>query len=656
MAAAQDHINDATPMGATLVDGGATFRVWAPGALEVHVALGGIENFVPSAADALIRNAANSHWTGFFPGVQDGSKYCFWVRGPGGSGAKRDPRARELEPNSVQDTDCIVRARDSYPWHDHGFAPPHFNDLVVYQLHIGVFRAVDAAGSDRRLGRVSKYLDAIERVHYLADLGVNAIQPLLFVEFWTTSSQGYNGTDIFSPERDYGVPTGELAFYVDRVNALLANKGAGPVTAAQLTGPVNQLKAFIDVCHLYGLAVLPDVVYNHAGAGEMDNQSLDFFDLPAHPDGANSIYFSTARHVGKVFRYDQPEVSAFLIDNARMFLGEYHVDGFRFDQVTVMAENGGWWFCQDLTNTLRYIKPSAVLIAEFWGNRADRWKAVTPPEPGLGFDIGYDDGLRDAVRDVLSQAAGGADASVDMARLRDGLWRPFGVPQAWRVYNCIENHDLVLDADGDHRQPRIPQRADWDNHRSPLACGRSRVATGFLLTAPGVPMVFMGQEFLADRWWSDDPNKGDLLIRWADLAGGDPQAADFHQFCTDMIRLRLRHPALRSEPVNAFHADNYNRVFAFHRWVPGLGRDVVVVVSLREAPFADGGYVLGFPQPGRWHEVFNSDLYDHFPGHSTQHNHGGVDAGGAPMHGMSQSAGVTIPSNSILVFGRDHGD
>ena len=169
-------------------------------------------------------------------------------------------------------------------------------------------------------------------------------------------------------------------------------------------------------------------------------------------------------------------------------------------------------------------------------------------------------------------------------------------------------------------------------------------------------MVFMGQEFLADRWWSDDPNKGDLLIRWADLAGGDPQAADFHQFCTDLIRLRLRHPALRSEPVNAFHADNYNRVFAFHRWVPGLGRDVVVVVSLREAPFADGGYVLGFPQPGRWHEVFNSDLYDHFPGHSTQHNHGGVDAGGAPMHGMSQSAGVTIPSNSILVFGRDHGD
>ena len=108
-------------------------------------------------------------------------------------------------------------------------------------------------------------------------------------------------------------------------------------------------------------------------------------------------------------------------------------------------------------------------------------------------------------------------------------------------------------------------------------------------------MVFLGQEFLADRWWSDDPNKGDLLIRWADLAGGDPQAADFHQFCTDLIRLRLRHPALRSEPVNAFHADNYSRVFAFHRWVPGLGRDVVVVVSLREAPFADGGYVLGSP-------------------------------------------------------------
>jgi 1,4-alpha-glucan branching enzyme len=222
-----------------------------------------------------------------------------------------------------------------------------------------------------------------------------------------------------------------------------------------------------------------------------------------------------------------------------------------------------------LTNTLRYHKPSAALIAEYWGEQ--RWKAVAPPmdNAGMGFDLGYADGLRDSVREVLRQAATGGDASVDIGRLRTGLYRPVNVAEAWRAYNCIENHDLLLDAPGDHRQPRIPQLAHWDNTRSWLARSRSRVATGVLLTAPGVPMLFMGQEFLADRWWSDDPHRADLLIRWADLQGRDRHAGDFHRFTRDLLQLRRHHPALRSEPVNVYHNDNLNRVLAYHRWLPG---------------------------------------------------------------------------------------
>jgi hypothetical protein len=196
--------------------------------------------------------------------------------------------------------------------------------------------------------------------------------PLPFVEFRTPFSHGYNGTDIFSPEMDYCLGPAELPPYLARVNALLAKKGCAPITVAQLTGQVNQLKAFVDVCHLYGLAVLPDVVYNHAG-GELDDQSLDFFNRPANPGEANSIYFSTGREAGgKVFNYREPDVREFLIGNARMFLDEYHVDGFRFDQVTVIDNNGGWYFCQNLTDTLRYHKPSAALIAEYWGEH--RWR------------------------------------------------------------------------------------------------------------------------------------------------------------------------------------------------------------------------------------------------------------------------------------------
>src|SRR5437660_5554735 len=98
MPASQEHISDATPMGATLVDGGATFRVWAPGARSVHVVLGGIAGYVPSPDDALVEDPESHHWTGFCPGVADGAGYRFWVVGEGGdAGPKRDPWARELE-------------------------------------------------------------------------------------------------------------------------------------------------------------------------------------------------------------------------------------------------------------------------------------------------------------------------------------------------------------------------------------------------------------------------------------------------------------------------------------------------------------------------------------------------------------------------------
>src|SRR5215212_6690774 len=97
VAASQEHISDSTPMGATLIDGGATFRVWAPGVRSVHVALGGVEGYVPTPDDALVENAGSHHWTGFFPGVVDGTRYRYWVVGEGGAGLKRDPWARELE-------------------------------------------------------------------------------------------------------------------------------------------------------------------------------------------------------------------------------------------------------------------------------------------------------------------------------------------------------------------------------------------------------------------------------------------------------------------------------------------------------------------------------------------------------------------------------
>jgi 1,4-alpha-glucan branching enzyme len=465
-------------------------RLWSPAADHVYVALGGVAGYQPTRQDELVKDPATGHWTGFFPGVVDGTKYRFLVVGPGGSEFKRDPWARELELYGYPDCDGIVRDPDAYPWHDQGFEPPAFNDLVVYQFHVGRFYATDGQGRDRRPYRVAKFLDALHRIEYLADLGVNALQPLPVVEFQGEWSLGYNGTDLFSPEMDYCVDPADLPPYLQKVNVLLAKKGRPPLTLQQLSGQVNQLKAFVDLCHLYGMAVLVDVVYNHAGGG-FDPQSIDHFDLPAQPDPRNSLYFSGDEWAGgRVFAFQRPEVRGFLIENAKMFLREYHADGLRFDEVSVIDAKGGWFFCQDLTSTLRYEKPTAALIAEYWGEH--RWLAVWRPPDGMGFDLGYADGLRNGVRGVLEQAAGGAGAPVELDRLRQGLERPWNEPFAWQAYNCIENHDFVLDADDGHRKPRVPKLADWTNPRSWYARSRARPAAdrsgrADAVHGPGVP-------------------------------------------------------------------------------------------------------------------------------------------------------------------------
>src|SRR6516162_2643098 len=120
MPASQDNITEQTPMGANIIPGeGVTFRVWAPAAITVYV-------------------------SGDFNG---------WTQ---------DESSR------------LVRDPDSYPWHDQGFQMPAFNDLVIYQFHIGTYFGVDSHGNDDRRTRICTFLDVLERLEYLAELGINA--------------------------------------------------------------------------------------------------------------------------------------------------------------------------------------------------------------------------------------------------------------------------------------------------------------------------------------------------------------------------------------------------------------------------------------------------------------------------------------------------
>src|SRR3569833_3494904 len=147
MPASQEHVGPGTPMGATLRPDGVVLRCWAPAAERVHVCLD--ESEVVDD-DLELQNDGHGVWSGFLPGVRAGRKYRFYVTGPGGAGFKRDPRARELELYGYPDCDSLVVDNADYPWHDDGWTPPAFADLIVYQFHVGVFSATDPAGRDRR--------------------------------------------------------------------------------------------------------------------------------------------------------------------------------------------------------------------------------------------------------------------------------------------------------------------------------------------------------------------------------------------------------------------------------------------------------------------------------------------------------------------------
>ena len=118
----------------------------------------------------------------------------------------------------------------------------------------------------------------------------------------------------------------------------------------------------------------------------------------------------------------------------------------------------------------------------------------------------------------------------------------------------------------------------------------------------------------------------------------------------DLIGLRRSHAALRGEQLRVSIADSFSRVMAIHRWIDGVGEDVLFVFNLQE--FNCFGYRFGFPCSDRWREAFNSDFYDQMPNQNTAGNGGSIAANGQPWDDMPTSAEITIPANGFVVFSR----
>jgi len=650
----QQHISPQTPTGATLQPGGATFRVWAPQASAVYLhGRFGAQSFDQLTDDRLLKKDNRGYWTGYQDGARDGDRYRFWVEGAGSRGYKRDPYARELDPENFPNCFAILRARDGFPWHDQGFTTPEFSDMIVYQLHVGTFAI-------RRPGIASNFLDVALKIPYLADLGINVLQPLPVDEQEAHPNMGYSGADLFSPDFPY-VAVENLPFYLAEINALYNARGQSPIALADIASGPGQLKVLVDLCHINGVAVVFDVVYNHAGgfsvAGQFDDSCLYYLDRRVNGGNNNdSLYFTDQDRGtgGLAFALWNADVSKFLVDNARYYLEELHADGFRYDEISTLISTGqgsGWEFCRALTSNLRGFRNRILQNAEFWAGRFSDIPATALPvvapaaAGGMGFDVVQHDALRSALRGAVGAASGGANAGVPMSAIAAALYPP-GFDHGWRAVTCVENHDLVLAG----RDPRLPVLADASNHRSWYARSRSRVASAILLTAPGIPQIFMGQEFCEDRPWDVDP-RGPNLLSWAALDDpSDTTRRDHLRFTRDLVRLRRDLPALRSDNVHAFYQSDKDRVIAYHRWREGTGDDVIVVASFSETTWT--GYEIGFPSRGFWKERFNSDVYDHWINPLVAGNSGGTVAEGRALHGFAASAAIVIPANSVVVFTR----
>lgn len=651
----QEHISTVTPTGTKILPDGASFRVWAPRATAVYLNGGfGGKVYDKQTDDRLLSKNGSGYWTGFQAGARDGDQYRFWVVGAGSSGYKRDPYACELAPNGFPDSPAILLASDTFPWHDAGFQTPDFSDMTIYQLYIGTYAI-------RKTGVASNFLDVVSKIPYLAALGANVLQPLPIDEQEANPNMGYGGADLFAPDFPYVAAAADLPAYLATINDLLAARQQEPIRIEDIQSGPAQLKVLVDLCHVHGIAVVFDVVYNHAGGftvnGRLDDNCIYYFDRFSDRGNNNdSLYFTDQDRGtgGLAFALWNAGVCQFLSDNASYYIEEFHADGFRYDEISTLLstnQTSGWEFCRALTTQLRSLQPRILQNAEFWpgefsGIPSTALPVVAPASAGgAGFDVVQHDGLRGALRNAVGAASGGAHAAVSVSTIAASLYPP-GFDHAWRVVTCIENHDLVMAG----RSPRIPALADPSDHRSWYARSRSRFATAILLTAPGIPQLFMGQEFLEDKPWDTNPGGPDLLW-WDGLNSGADRAMTNHlRFTQDMIRLRQHFPALRGDNVNPFYWSDTDRVLAFHRWIEQTGQDVIVVASLAENTWYD--YNLGFPAAGFWAEVFNSDVYDNWVNPRVAGNGTGVQARGGPLHGFTASASVVIPANGVVVLAR----
>jgi maltooligosyltrehalose trehalohydrolase len=440
------------------------------------------------------------------PQAAAGARYCYVIDG---ERARPDPRSR-FQPEGVHGLSEVVDPGAFRFVHARPRRP--FGQQVLYELHVGTF---SPAGN---------YQGVIERLPYLAALGVTTVELMPLGAFPGRRNWGYDGVHPFAPACAYGRP--------------------------------EELAALVDAAHGAGLAVIADVVYNHLGP---EGNYLPEF----------APYFTAARRTawGDALAYDEPEVRSWIIDNARAWFDDYHVDGLRVDAIHAISDPSPRHILTELTERAG----GGPLVAETDLNQRrvfSEW----------GFDAAWSDDFHHALHAALTGE-------------REGYYRDFdgasalalAIEQGWvrgpeptsareldgsRFVVATQTHDQVGNRALGERLCHLV---------GPAAARLSAVA--LLAAAPGVPMLFQGEELAASApflYFTDhsDPELveavragrrrefAELGFAWPERIP-DPQAPstfersriDFDEarrephagmlrLYRDLLAMRARHPAL----------------------------------------------------------------------------------------------------------------
>jgi len=595
-----DPVIDPLPgMGAIPHEDGVAFRVWAPNAQQVSV-IGTFNDWQPGV-DACSQEE-HGYWYINISNAKPGDEYKFHLVNGEQQLERIDPYAK-IVTNSVGNG--VIPAIDLFEPSATPFEISPWNELVIYELHIGTFHAKD--------GKVGTLDTAIERLPHLKALGINAVEVMPIAEFAGDYSWGYNPAHPYAVESAYG---GAEAF-----------------------------KRFVNAAHELGIAVIVDVVYNHFGPSDISLWQFDGW----HENNKGGIYFyndwRSATPWGDTRPdYGRGEVRKYIFDNAMMWLDDYQADGLRYDMtlyirsVEASAQNliaEGWSLLQWINSEVEARHPGKITIAEDLQNSAEL--TLKRDDGGAHFGSQWDAGFVHPIREALIEMD---DANRSMAAVRDALLNQYNHDAFQRVI-YTESHDEVANG-----KQRLVSEIDPSEQPGRYAIKRSCLGAALVMTAPGIPMLFQGQEFLRDQWFRDD-----RPIDWQRAE----EYADITTMYRDLINLRLNKSrfsaGLTGQHTSVYHVNDNDKLIAMHRWKEGgTGDDVIVVFN-----FAEGrkeNYVIGLPHGGQWKLRFNNDagLYneqlDETPSADITANEEGKD-------GYDFSAPITIGAYACLIYSQD---